>query len=416
MIIMNKNLEYINKLLRDSFNKKRDECFLPDGFELNNLLDNNNFDLSEFKNLNFSLDGILFDNVFNLFELNRFQLLIFINGFYYKNFGLDKNINFNIFKFKDNLDLFLKDNLLKDCRKKIDFYSVINDFLYSDGLYLNIPSNVIIDKPICVLNLFSKTFDKCIINPKNLLYLGKNSNIKIVDICYSDSTSSKNIFVNASFSLFLDYHSTLEYCFLNKLPSLFSENFNFFSIQNENSILNTNFYSFGISNNFFDINSILKEKGSKVKMNFSKFVKSNCKDDVYVNVNHDNIDTFSNIIFKGLTSDYSSCYFKGKINIDINAKKSFANLRCDGLLLSDFSQINLYPELNIKCDDVKCFHGATVGHLDNNVLNYMSSRGFSNIESKKILVNLFLFSNLDLNGSFLDLIKKFFYEDFLLIK
>ena len=41
------------------------------------------------------------------------------------------------------------------------------------------------------------------------------------------------------------------------------------------------------------------------------------------------------------------------------------------------------------CDDVKCFHGATCGKIDEELLFYLRSRGFDKETAEKILVNAF---------------------------
>ena len=60
------------------------------------------------------------------------------------------------------------------------------------------------------------------------------------------------------------------------------------------------------------------------------------------------------------------------------------------LLLSEASRINTAPQLEILADDVKCRHGATIGHLDEDALFYMRSRGISDPEARAMLMKGFL--------------------------
>ena len=70
------------------------------------------------------------------------------------------------------------------------------------------------------------------------------------------------------------------------------------------------------------------------------------------------------------------------------------------LLLNQSARVNSKPELEILADDVSCSHGVTVGSLDPEQLFYLSSRGISNNEAKKMLIAAFseiVFENLDVS-------------------
>ena len=60
------------------------------------------------------------------------------------------------------------------------------------------------------------------------------------------------------------------------------------------------------------------------------------------------------------------------------------------MLLSDNSEFDSKPELEIYADDVKCSHGSTSGSIDENSIYYLMTRGLNRKESVKLLVNGFL--------------------------
>jgi Fe-S cluster assembly protein SufD len=59
-------------------------------------------------------------------------------------------------------------------------------------------------------------------------------------------------------------------------------------------------------------------------------------------------------------------------------------------LLSENSEFDAKPELEIYADDVKCSHGSTSGSLEEDSIYYLMTRGLSKQESVKLLVNGFL--------------------------
>ena len=59
-------------------------------------------------------------------------------------------------------------------------------------------------------------------------------------------------------------------------------------------------------------------------------------------------------------------------------------------MLSDKSEFNSKPELEIYADDVKCSHGSTSGSIDEDSIYYLMTRGLNRKESIRLLVNGFL--------------------------
>ena len=59
------------------------------------------------------------------------------------------------------------------------------------------------------------------------------------------------------------------------------------------------------------------------------------------------------------------------------------------LLLSERSEIDAKPELEIYADEVKCSHGTTVGQLDDAALFYLRSRGLDRQAAMRALTRAF---------------------------
>lgn len=111
--------------------------------------------------------------------------------------------------------------------------------------------------------------------------------------------------------------------------------------------------------------------------------------DHHIVVHHARGNCQSSQHYKGVVSDHAQIGFDGKIIVDENAQKTNARQINKNLLLSDSAVAVSKPQLTIFADDVKCAHGATVGHLDEQALFYLQSRGISSIEAKRLLVSGF---------------------------
>ena len=98
---------------------------------------------------------------------------------------------------------------------------------------------------------------------------------------------------------------------------------------------------------------------------------------------------------KGIATDKGRAVFQGKFAVERQAQKTFAQMSANALLLSDESEANHKPELEIYADDVECAHGSTSGALDEDALFYLRQRGLSEREARAILTMAFATEVLD---------------------
>lgn len=97
--------------------------------------------------------------------------------------------------------------------------------------------------------------------------------------------------------------------------------------------------------------------------------------DVVSTVDHQAADASSETLVKSAAREHGQARFLGNIRIAPHAQGSDARLRDDALLLSPDAHVDSVPALEIGANDVKAYHGATVGALDEEQIFYMQSRG-----------------------------------------
>ena len=93
--------------------------------------------------------------------------------------------------------------------------------------------------------------------------------------------------------------------------------------------------------------------------------------------------------YKGILSGRSRAVFSGKITVERGAQKTDANQKDLNLLLSHDAEVDTKPSLEIYADDVKCAHGATAGHVDEDTLFYLQSRGVDYSTAQAMLIRGF---------------------------
>lgn len=98
----------------------------------------------------------------------------------------------------------------------------------------------------------------------------------------------------------------------------------------------------------------------------------------------------SNLFIKGVFTDESKFNYQGLIRIEKEGQQSHAYQKNQNLILSSKSFVESKPYLEILANDVFCTHGSTTGRLNEEQLFYTKSRGLSESDSKKLLINGFI--------------------------
>ena len=111
-------------------------------------------------------------------------------------------------------------------------------------------------------------------------------------------------------------------------------------------------------------------------------------------------NTKSSLMGRSILSDRSSFDWQGLIKIKKNSFLSEGHQEMRNLLLSEEASASALPSLEIENNMVKCGHASTTSSLNKESLFFLQSRGFSESEASRILVEGFandLFEKLPIN-------------------
>ena len=100
-------------------------------------------------------------------------------------------------------------------------------------------------------------------------------------------------------------------------------------------------------------------------------------------------DCRSDFLYKAALQDQSRTVWRGMIKVDAEAQQTDGYQRNDNLLLSEQARADSIPGLEIEADDVRCTHGSTSGRVDEELIFYARSRGFTRKEAIRIIVSGF---------------------------
>jgi Fe-S cluster assembly protein SufD len=262
----------------------------------------------------------------------------------------------------------------------------LNTLFAHDGVFIYVPRNTVIEKPIQIINL-SHSFKNLRITRRNLIVAEENSSAKIV-VC-DHTLCNHSYLANSLTEVFAGNNAYIDYNRFQNENSFSTQINNLFIHQLKDSRFTSNCISLHgglIRNNFY---ATLNGANSEIEL-YGLFL---CDDKQHVAnfvlVNHASLNCKSNQLFKGILDDEATGSFNGKILVQQDAQKTQAYQKNNNILLSPAARMNTKPHLEIYADDVKCSHGATVGQLDNEAMFYLRSRGIGEKEARHLLMYAF---------------------------
>ena len=134
-----------------------------------------------------------------------------------------------------------------------------------------------------------------------------------------------------------------------------------------------------------DISVSIDAPGVQARITALFFPRGSQHVDMISTVDHRAGDASSETLVKSAARERGQARFLGNIRIAPHAQGSDARLRDDALLLSTTAHVDSVPALEIGANDVKAYHGATIGAIDAEQLFYMESRGIESTAAERMI-------------------------------
>jgi Fe-S cluster assembly protein SufD len=104
---------------------------------------------------------------------------------------------------------------------------------------------------------------------------------------------------------------------------------------------------------------------------------------------HSESNTISNMNSRVVLNNNAKAVYRGLVQIKPGAINCEGYQKEDTILLNENAHADIVPNLEIANNEVKCSHGATISQIDEDKLFYMMSRGLSENNAKKTIVEGF---------------------------
>ena len=265
----------------------------------------------------------------------------------------------------------------------------LNHALSDTGYYLKIDENYSFKKVLVIYNIFTNDLKENILNSRNKIKIGKNSELHTIDLVINQSKYKfiNNVYENIILKKNAIYKNI---CIQNEKSEGYFHKYSKNSLESKSKYSSFLFPS-GLKFNKLDLEFNLEGEDCECNLQAASFLDKNDHQEIKTRINHlaPNCKSYQRV--KNVLNSQGKGVYQGKIFVKDIAQKTNAYQLSKAMLLSDNSEFDSKPELEIYADDVKCSHGSTSGSIDEDSIYYLMTRGLNRKESVKLLVDGFLY-------------------------
>lgn len=327
-----------------------------------------------------------------LFAHSDWNRLVFVNGHFSKDLsvlrGLPSGVEVRSMAetLKDR-SASLESHLTKYAGYDTNAFTELSTAFLRDGAFVWIPKKEVLEHPIHLLFISTKTDQEFVSHPRNLVIAEESSQAALLE---THVTVGQHVyFTNAVTEVVLGENAVVEYDkFQNESEMAFHVGSTYVR-QHRNSNFASNVVLMGgrlVRNNVF---VVLDGEGAEATLNGLYLGTGSQHIDNHTTIDHAKPHCNSYEWYKGILDGKSKGVFNGKIIVRKDAQKTDAKQTNKNLVLSDQASIDTKPQLEIYANDVKCTHGATIGQLDEEAMFYLRSRGVEASDARNILIHAF---------------------------
>ncbi len=268
-----------------------------------------------------------------------------------------------------------------------DGFVALNTAFLQDGAFVHIPDGQVLAAPVHLVFVTTGKEQPRVTYPRTLLLAGRNSQASLVESYVS--LADARFLTDAVTEVMLEDGANVSHYRL-LLESTEAYHVGVSRVyQSQDSTFTSASFAKGAAIGRNDFQVLLDAPGASCTLNGLYLTTGTQHMDNYINIDHAKPNGTSRLLYKGILDGKSRAVFGGNVTVRQEAQKTDAQQTDKNLLLSLDAEVDSKPSLLIYADDVKCGHGATAGHIDEDTLFYMQSRGLDVDTASQILIHAF---------------------------
>lgn len=270
----------------------------------------------------------------------------------------------------------------KAARTDKDAITAFNTMLAQDGLFVYVPRNVVVERPIQIVNILRSDVD-LMATRRVLVVMEQGAQARLL-FC-DHAVDDRRFLTTQVMEVFAEENARLEVYELEETHIKNARFSNLYVHQQRDS--EVSHYSItlhnGLTRNLADV--VLAGEGAQSNLYGMVIADKEQHVDNNTLIDHAAEYGVSNQLYKYVLDERSQGAFAGRILVRQGAQHTVSNERNANLCSTKEARMFTQPMLEIYADDVKCSHGSTVGQMDDQALFYMRQRGISLDEARMLL-------------------------------
>jgi len=266
-------------------------------------------------------------------------------------------------------------------------YSALNTAVWSGGSFIYIPKGVKVDVPLqAYFRINTENMGQF---ERTLIIADEGSEVHYVEGCTAPTYSSDSLH-SAVVEIIVKKNARVRYTTIqnwsNNVYNLVTKR----AAAYENAVMEWVDGNLGskLTTKFPSV--FLMEPGAHGEILSLAFAGAGQHQDAGGKIVHMAPHTTSSVVSKSLSKNGGRTSYRGLLKVYENCNDVRASVRCDTLLLDEGSRSDTYPTMEVDAPDVAIEHEAYVSKLSEEQLFYLQSRGLTEDQAAKMIVNGFI--------------------------
>jgi Fe-S cluster assembly protein SufD len=259
--------------------------------------------------------------------------------------------------------------------------------LSDDGAVVIVPPDLTVDRPVHLVHVATGRAEPTAIHTRSLIVAGRSSHVRIVEThvalgsgaYWTNALADVEVGENASVEHYRIQIENPQAIHVSSIASRLGPASRYVSRR----------LDFGGRIVHHDLGCVLDGPGAEVLLEALWVARDEQHMTHATVIDHAREHTASREVYKGVLAGRARGSFHGRIVVRPGAQKTDAKQTNPNLLLSESALAHTRPQLEIRADDVKCTHGATIGRLDEDAIFYLRTRGIAAAAARRMLVRAF---------------------------
>jgi len=267
-------------------------------------------------------------------------------------------------------------------------FTALNTAFMTDGAFVHVPPGMALPSPVYLVFISSPGSGANASHTRNLIVAGDGAQVSLVEVHTGAGAAAG--FTNAVTEIVVGGAASVEHC---RIGHESERSYHVSTLQAElarSAAFTSHSFALGGAIVRHDVNAVLAGDGADATLNGLYVLGGAQHVDHHTTIDHASPNGSSRELYKGVLDGRSRGVFDGKIIVRPDAQKTDARQVNRNLILSEEALVDSKPQLEIRADDVRCTHAATIGQLDPEMLFYLRSRAVDEAEARGMLMHAFV--------------------------